>query len=236
MTKITLRLKGEILSNTEKILIVDDDPLVLDTLKEIVSYQTDYNVITAADGLIALEILQKEKIPVVISDFRMPNMDGIELLVKIKNMDSDMKVILMTGFYEPLLEEIAKKNGAIAIHQKPINFQKLVEDINSFTTKSERGFKGSINGIDLPVIIQMLCLTHSTKTIHITYDNQAFMSSICIKEGNIIHAEFDDLIGSEAFKAIIKLNEGNFKVGMTSSSTPQTIKESWNKLLLDCMN
>ena len=223
------------MSNSEKILIVDDDPLVLETLKEIVSYQTDFNVLTAADGLLALEILQKEKIPVVISDFRMPNMDGIELLVKIKNMDTDMKVILMTGFYEPLLEEIAKKNGAMAIHQKPINFQKLVEDIKKFTKKDERGFKGSINGIDLPVIIQMLCLTHSTKTIYITYDNKAFMSSICIKDGNIIHAEFDDIIGAQAFKEIIKLNEGNFKVGMTSSSVPHSITESWNKLLLDCM-
>ena len=56
-----------------------------------------------------------------------------------------------------------------------------------------------------------------------------------IKDGNIIHAEFDDIIGAQAFKEIIKLNEGNFKVGMTSSSVPHSITESWNKLLLDCM-
>lgn len=218
-----------------KILIVDDDKIVLETLTDILTYQTNFEIMNANDGFQALEIIQNQDIDVVISDFRMPNMDGIELLLNIKNQKLDSKVILITGFYEPLLEEIAKKNGAFSIHQKPINFQELVEDVKNLTQTERKGFQGSISGIDLPVIIQMLCLTHSSKTINITYDNLPFMANICIRNGEIIHSEFDDKMGAEAFKAIIKLNEGNFSVGLTSSNTPISITESWNKLLLDCM-
>ena len=80
------------------VLFVDDEPRVTLALKAI--FRRDYKVLTANSGVDALQILRKNKVDVVVSDQRMPNMLGNELLAKISRHYPQTMRILLTGFMD----------------------------------------------------------------------------------------------------------------------------------------
>lgn len=79
-----------------RILIVDDDPLVLDVLKEILS-RGPYTVLAAPSGEEALELMDREPLDVVISDERMPGMKGSEFLAVVRQRHPNIVRIILTG-------------------------------------------------------------------------------------------------------------------------------------------
>ena len=102
-----------------KILIIDDDEMMRDT---IVSYLSDssYSIKTAANGLLAEEICRKEKPDLVVTDVRMPEKDGIEVLKSVKSLDSHVPVVLMTAFDDIDVTVKAMQLGAYDYVEKPI--------------------------------------------------------------------------------------------------------------------
>src|SRR6476620_7042094 len=83
------------------ILLVDDNPHGLVARKTVLE-QLGYSIRTAANGEEALHQLSLQKVDLVVTDFRMPNMDGVELISRIRKLHHDMPVILLSGFVEPL--------------------------------------------------------------------------------------------------------------------------------------
>ncbi len=80
----------------EKILVVDDDEAVREVIEEILKVQGGYDVDTAVDGLDALEKIAQNEYGAIISDIRMPNLDGIGLLQQLRELDEDVSVIMVT--------------------------------------------------------------------------------------------------------------------------------------------
>lgn len=94
----------------KKIIVVDDEPEILLVLKEFLE-KKGYGVLTALEGTEAVNILlTDDKIDIMILDRKMPKMDGIEVLKKLKVMGKCMPVILMTGSvgFEHHAEEMEK--------------------------------------------------------------------------------------------------------------------------------
>ena len=84
------------MSKPARLLFVDDEPMVLNTLK--VLFRRGYQVFTAGSGAAALEIVAREAIDVIVSDQRMPGMDGVELLREVKTRSPRTVRILLTGY------------------------------------------------------------------------------------------------------------------------------------------
>ncbi|MDP3980856.1 MAG: sigma-54 dependent transcriptional regulator [Chlamydiota bacterium] len=105
--------------NKEHILIVDDDPLIRNSLKELIQMD-GYEVDTAQDGLDALSRLKEKSFQVVLADVNMPNMDGLGLLHKVTQSYPETMVILITGYgtIETAVEAI--KLGAYDYLTKPL--------------------------------------------------------------------------------------------------------------------
>lgn len=78
------------------LLLVDDEPAVLKSLQRV--FQDDYNVLAAESGDEALLILEKEQVHLVVSDFRMPGMDGLQLLRKVKERWPETIRVMLTGY------------------------------------------------------------------------------------------------------------------------------------------
>ncbi len=85
--------------NLKTILVVDDDPHILSVVERLLANR-DYNVLTAVDGLTALQRSRdfSGEIHLLLSDFQMPGMSGIELANAMTTERPDLKVLLMSGF------------------------------------------------------------------------------------------------------------------------------------------
>ncbi len=102
------------------VLAVDDDQESLGILKELLE-MSGYPVVTATSGREGIEVFQQESPHLVITDIRMPNMDGLELLRRIGEIESSVPVILVTGFGDLDNALAALRRGAYDFLQKPIN-------------------------------------------------------------------------------------------------------------------
>ncbi len=102
------------------VLIVDDERNYLFVLEDLLTDE-GYHVLTASSGNEAVEILSNQKVDAVLSDIKMPGMNGIELLERVMANDPGLPVILMTAFAEVDQAVSAMKKGAIDHIQKPFD-------------------------------------------------------------------------------------------------------------------
>jgi len=124
--------------NEEKILIVDDDDGVRGMLADFFNL-LGYQAVVASNGSEALELLRKTQVSLVISDIKMPVMDGIELLKKIKKDHADLDVILITGYEPDYSRRSVKEAGASDYLSKPFNIDAIERKVRSLIDKrSER--------------------------------------------------------------------------------------------------
>ena len=113
----------------EKILVVDDDKSIRDTLSNYLKRQ-DFDVYSAENGKSALEITKRVSPDLIITDVRMPEMDGIELLKNVKDIDSHIQVIIISAFDDMQSTVKAMQNGAYDYIEKPLEIDKLKIRIN----------------------------------------------------------------------------------------------------------
>ena len=118
------------MSKKYTILYVDDEPLNLKLFK--LNLQDKFNVITAISGAEGLDILQKESnINVVISDMKMPGMNGIEFINSAKQFHPDIKYFILTGFgITPEIQEAINTKLIVKYFKKPFNINEIVSTIN----------------------------------------------------------------------------------------------------------
>ena len=84
-----------------EILLVDDNRQGLIARKSLLQ-ELGYNISTATSGDEALELFSKQNFDVVVTDFKMPRMDGLELIKRIRSAQTGTRIILLSGFVEPL--------------------------------------------------------------------------------------------------------------------------------------
>lgn len=114
-----------------KILLVDDDADIVEMLASTLDHA--YEVITATDGLIAWDIFQKEKPFAVVTDLRMPVLNGIELIKKIRLIDKTA-IVAISGVDKSMLD-YAVTIGADVIIEKPFNAKTIVETLEDLEIK-----------------------------------------------------------------------------------------------------
>jgi DNA-binding NtrC family response regulator len=112
----------------ESILIVDDDNNTCISIAKALS--GEYSTYTASNGREALDILQKQNdIHVVLTDIKMPNINGIELLERIRFQDDTIIVIMITSYSDPESLTRARHCGAYDYITKPVDLERLESTI-----------------------------------------------------------------------------------------------------------
>ena len=106
------------MKNEITILIVDDEEMMRNLLDKILSRE-GYKIETAVDGVHALEVLNEKKIDLIISDMKMPRMNGFELLKHVKADFSDIGIIIMTAYGDTYTVKDALLLGADEYITKP---------------------------------------------------------------------------------------------------------------------
>jgi len=108
----------------KRILVVDDEKDVRETLESVLA-KLDYDPVVASGGKEALEMIKQNKVDVVLSDLYMPEMDGIELLKRVKTENSNIVFLMITA--HPTIETAvdAIKKGAYDYLTKPFHIDEV---------------------------------------------------------------------------------------------------------------
>jgi two-component system NtrC family response regulator len=114
----------------KKILIAEDDAFCRDALENLLQ-SSGYETRSCSCGKEALACLEEEKFDILITDFRMPGMDGLELIGKARNMDSALAMILVTGVPPEDLGDRLKKSRVNGFLSKPLDWEELSDLLES---------------------------------------------------------------------------------------------------------
>lgn len=120
-----------------KILIIDDDHSIRETL-EMFLREKGYDVATSEDGEKGLASVQRERPDIVILDIRLPGMDGLEVLRRIKEKEEGIHIIMITAYHDTETTKHAMKLGAYEYIHKPLDadefeiaIEKVVDNLSN---------------------------------------------------------------------------------------------------------
>ena len=108
--------------NQLHVLVVDDDSAVRDVLQEALT-QEEYSVSTVEDGAAAIQAVKDSVVHIVITDFQLPDIDGLEIIDRLAKLDAKIIPIMMTGFGTIETAVRAMKSGAFDFITKPFDLE-----------------------------------------------------------------------------------------------------------------
>jgi two-component system, NtrC family, response regulator AtoC len=165
------------------ILIVDDDEAMQQTLSDVLK-KKGYEIFSVGEGNGALSIIKKNIIDLVLLDMRLPDVDGIEVLKKVKELDTEILVIMMTAYSDVQTAVSAMKSGAYHYINKPFELEELklliekgletkslINEVRRLHRQQKEEFQNShIHGVSPQIqyvkeLIGMISKTHKTSVL-----------------------------------------------------------------------
>jgi YesN/AraC family two-component response regulator len=116
--------------SAKEILVIDDEQMILDMLDQILS-SAGYEVHTARGGKEALELFAQRPIKLVLTDIKMPGIDGYHILRELKGQDPDTRIVLMSGYSNDLSIREAIELGADEFVVKPFKGSEILQVLES---------------------------------------------------------------------------------------------------------
>lgn len=213
----------------KKVLVVDDDKSFLQSLTDgFKSYEDKFAITTAEDGIQATEILKREKISLVLTDLKMPRMDGFALVAHLSSNFPDIPVIVMTAFGTPEMEDNLREMGTFQYIEKPIDFENLVEKILKGLAGPSKGY---ITGVSLSSFLQLLELDKKTCTLTINAGRKS--GTMFFRDGTLLDASYATTRGSEAAFEIVSWKNVEISIANGCSVAEKLISESLGFILLE---
>jgi len=223
--------ENEMSDQQKRVLVVDDeDDLTWSISKHLTKDKDKYELICVNSGKKALEVLSQLPINLVISDIRMPEISGLELLVKIRDYYPSTKVIIMTAYGSSEVQDEANQRGCFKYIEKPFEINELRKLITE-AIEEKKGFKGTVSDFHLSDLIQMNCLGRMTMSLTISREDKKGI--IFFDEGNIVHAQCENLEGDEALYELLTWDGGNFSTDRGKQAPKETVIKGWQSLLLE---
>ncbi len=211
----------------KNVLIVDDEKSLLLTIKAgFAAYQDKFTVHTAENGKIAVSILESIPIDLVVTDLKMPEMDGFELLVHLNAHYPSVPAIVMTAFGTPQIEAKLKKSGMLRLLEKPVDFDELTQAILKCLDEKFKG--GTLTGISLPSFLQLIEMEQNTCLMEVSIPSGE-QGLLYFHQGILYDALFKDLKGEEAVYAMLVLDD--VKISFRSLPDKRFKKKIKNNLM-----
>ena len=195
----------------KNVLLVDDDTEMLHALKEgFKKYQESFAVLLAEDGLQAVKGLKQNIISLVVTDLKMPNMDGFELLAHIMEHYPDIPVIIITGYSTPEMEQLAHKGGAVGYIAKPFLIENLARQILTTLRKESEG--GTLHNVSSGMFLQLIEMEQKTCTIRLETKLGGEKGILFFSDGELLDARVNNMQGQSAAHEIFSWDAVNLSI------------------------
>ena len=214
----------------KNVLIVDDEKVFLLSLSDgLKSYSDEFNVLIAFNGKEAVKILNSTKIDLVVTDLKMPEMDGFQLLAYLTRHFPDIPTIVMTAFGTPDMEAKLLTMGATQYLEKPLDFDVLADNIRQYVARDDS--QGHIKGITLGTFLQFLEMEGKTCTLTVTSNER--IGSLYFLEGELINAKTETSEGEQAAYEIIGWDETEIEINYLCKNKTKTITSPLSFVLME---
>lgn len=192
-----------------KLLIVDDEVPLLNHLKSyFVSFPGEFEIQTATSGESGLELFQQFDPDILLTDIRLPGMDGINLIQRTLKLRPELKVIVMTAYSSPEIHGLAMHHGALRFLEKPLDLDDLHQMLSD-VGRAASGWQGQVGGLDIFDLAQIMILGRKTTLIKVMDGNNSGV--LVFENGQLIHASSKEGAGQEAFYRMARWGGGSFK-------------------------
>jgi len=226
------------MENRHKILILDDDSDWLALCRELLeALPSRPEVFTANNAKRALALLETEKVRLLISDLKMPRIDGLQMLSIVRRRFPELRTVVLSGLEDEEYRSRAYALGVDLFWLKPEmqrNSKLFTECLESLLGHADRdadaGFRG-IQSKSLMDIIQMECLSRTSTALRIT--RGPLVAKLWIHEGELIDAECEGARGEVAFQRLLAWKTGTFENLPAEPNRERTINKPVNALLLE---
>jgi len=229
------------MSSNVKILLVDDNPMVLGMLRQSLSPLAI--VSTATDGADALLKAVDDPPDLLVSDYRMPGMDGRQLVEKLKSRPATAGVsVVLLATKNDISEKLSQQDPADDFVEKPFFLKEATHRIKRVIDKialEKMARAGSTNGVlrgslsQMNVIDLVQSLEMGRKSCLLTLTNEKERCEIYFTEGQVVHAAYGSLTGDEAVFKVLRWMGGNFQIDFEGKTTVQTTRLRTQGLLME---
>ncbi|HTR25468.1 MAG TPA: response regulator [Terriglobales bacterium] len=225
-----------------KLLLVDDNPMVLGMLQQALASLAEVSTANdSADGLLKAV----EEVPdLLVSDHRMPGMDGRQLLEKLKSRPATagISVILMASKGD-ISERLSALDGVEDLLEKPFFLRDAVrrikrvvdrialEKLAKAPTAADGVLRGSLAQMNVIDLVQSLEM--GRKSCLLTMLNGDDRCEIYFTQGQAKHAVYGATLGDEAVFKVLRWTEGNFEIDFTKSTTQESTTLNTQGLLME---
>jgi CheY-like chemotaxis protein len=220
-----------------KILLLDDDEQMLELYQALIEQIPSHPEVQVCNaGARAIAMLESEPFTLLITDLRMPKMDGLQVLAIVRRKFPQLRIVVLTGVLDEEYRSRAYAQGVEMFWQKPASaediqlFQDCIESMLDRPNRTPEGFRG-VQSKSLVDLIQLECLSRSSSLLNIT--RGGLTGKIWIQNGEIVDAATANMTGEDAFKEILSWKSGNFEILPADPNRARTIQNSYQGLLLD---
>ncbi|MDP1823595.1 MAG: response regulator [Archangium sp.] len=213
----------------QTVLLVDDEEFFLRSMVDgFAAHRAKVKLLTAAHGRAALRVLERQPVDLVVTDLKMPEMDGFELVAELSRSRPGLPVIIMTAFGTPEIEDRLRANGITRSLDKPIDFQALSRSV--FETLAASA-SGHLRGISLATLLQMVELDRKTCTVQVKAGGR--QGSLVFREGQLLDAVTGKHHGDDAALEILGWDQGAIELGPAATPRSRTVTRHLSDLLMD---
>jgi DNA-binding response OmpR family regulator len=214
------------------VLLVDDDRDLLANLQAgLGRYERAFEVVLAADGREALDCLQRTSISLVVTDLKMPRLDGFELLAAIMGEYPDIPVIVITAFSTPEMEDLARRGGAVNFIAKPFRIENLARQVMAMLRKQAEG--GLLHNISTGIFLQLIEMEQKTCTLRLLDKASAKTGALFFWEGQLMDARAGQLQAEAAAYEIFSWDNVSLAIQNDCVVQEKKVQKELHSLLIE---
>ncbi|MGB5616692.1 MAG: response regulator [Desulfobacterales bacterium] len=214
------------------VLIVNNDREMLTTLEEeFAKYNDIFAVLTAEDGQAAVDVLRHDTVSLVVTDLKMPRIDGLELLKHVMEGYPEIPVIVITAYSAPEMERLVREGGAVGYFTKPFRPESLVRKIMTLLRRESDG--GTLHSVSSGIFLQLIEMEQKTCTIRLEDISSGQKGVLFFRDGELLNARACHQQGKSAAQRIFSWDKVTISIQNDCPPVENKIQSELQTLILE---
>ena len=224
------------MSAVEHFVVVDDEEDLLRSLASALRRARPTAEVQAfVDPVMAdAHLARAPRVDALITDIRMPKLDGIELLVRARHKRPRLPAVVMTAFPSASVASRVSSFGTVEYLDKPFSVTTFTATVDKLLrSNKQEGFAGALAIDGLPDLVQLCSLSSSTNALRVSRGRDH--GTMWFERGLVVHAECGSIDGVPAFFEILGWKDGAFDVQRNVQTPKRTMSHRATELLIEAL-